>query len=79
MASFEIPIKFNLPDDWLDKVVERIKKDGDLVLVTRCENCEYYTEKENKAYSGHFCERMTEFVQPEDFCSYAKPKEMEVK
>ena len=79
MAKMEIPITINLPDDWLDQVVERIKNDGDLVLVTRCENCEHYTEKENKAYKGHFCKRMTEFVQPEDFCSYAKPKEMEVK
>ena len=40
---------------------------------------ENYKWKENKAYNGHFCEKMTEFVQPEDFCSYANPKEMEVK
>ena len=39
MAKMEIPITINLPDDWLDQVVERIKNDGDLVLVTRCENC----------------------------------------
>lgn len=79
MAEMEIPITINLHDDWLDQVVDRIKKDGDFVLVTRCENCVHYTEQKNKAYNGHFCERMTEFVQPQDFCSYAKPKEMEVK
>lgn len=55
----------------------------DAVPVTRCRNCEYYknhpnglcylhTEpKENeRGYSGEaFC------VEPDDFCSYGKPKE----
>nr|DAH29241.1 MAG TPA: hypothetical protein [Caudoviricetes sp.] len=55
----------------------------DAVQVTRCRNCEYYknhpnglcylhTEpKENeRGYSGEaFC------VEPDDFCSYGKPKE----
>ena len=75
MSKMEIPITINMPDDWLDKVVERIKKDGDLVLVTRCENCDYYTGEEQNSY----CERTAWFVQPEDFCSYAKQEEMEVK
>ena len=73
MASFEIPIKFNLPDDWLDKVVERIKKDDDLVLVTRCKNCKNYQNGGCSLVYGEY------EPQPDDFCSYAKPKEMEVK
>ena len=53
MASFEVPIKVNLPDNWADIVVEKLKKDEsicfscysvqELQMVWRCwmrnQNC----------------------------------------
>ena len=47
----------------------------DAVPVTRCKDCKYYTERKTVAYNGHFCVRMTEFVQPDDFCSYGEKRD----
>ena len=33
------PINVNLPENWIDLVIERVKQDGDYVLVTRCKDC----------------------------------------
>lgn len=41
----------------------------DAVPVVRCRDCKYFTERYNNAYRGHYCERIVEFVQKEDFCS----------
>jgi hypothetical protein len=46
----------------------------DAVEVVRCKDCKHYTEKRNKAYDGHYCERIVEFVQPNDFCSYGEKR-----
>ena len=45
---------------------------ADVVEVVRCKDCKHYTERESKAYGGHFCERIVEFVKPDDFCSYGE-------
>ena len=40
MASFELPIKVNLPNNWVDIVVEKLKKDESICIpVIRCKNC----------------------------------------
>lgn len=39
MAQLTVPINVNLPKNWLDLVIERVKQDGDYVLVTRCKDC----------------------------------------
>ena len=51
--------------------IDRIKS-VDAVEVVRCKNCCHYTKEKNKAYDGHYCARMVEFVQPDDFCSYGE-------
>ena len=68
MAKIEVPIKINLPDDWIDKVVDRIKEDDDLVLVTRCKNCKNYQNGGCALVYGEY------EPQPDDFCSYAETK-----
>lgn len=82
MARIEIPIE--LPDDWYDKVAEKLIEKGDFVLVTRCKGCKYYEPKNSLGsqgicmcgekemnYSGEF------YPYENDFCSYAEPKEIE--
>jgi len=39
MAKITVPIQVNLPDNWLDLVVERMKDDEDYQLVVRCKDC----------------------------------------
>ena len=70
----EITFPIELPDDWYERVAEKLLQNGDAVIVTRCRDCQYFSERRNQSYKGHFCERMTEFVQQNDFCSYAKKK-----
>ena len=47
MANISIPITINLPDDWKEQILERVKQDGDWVLVTRCEDCENRLESKH--------------------------------
>ena len=43
MASFEVPIKVNLPDNWVDIIVEKLKKDESICIpVIRCKNCKWF-------------------------------------
>ena len=45
MASIEFPIKVNLPDNWVDIVVEKLKKDENICMpVIRCKNCKWFGE-----------------------------------
>ena len=47
-------------------------KEPDLVEVVRCKDCKWYTVKKNTAYNGHFCDKIIEFVDAYDFCSFAE-------
>ncbi len=68
----------------IDNSVENIKKNGDFVIVTRCENCKYYVDEQDYDgkntgrkrcehpkldYSG-FCDDFWLAPNPDDFCSY---------
>ena len=41
MANISVPIQVNLPDDWLEQIIERLKNDpeAEWVKVVRCKNC----------------------------------------
>lgn len=83
MTRIEIPIE--LPDDWYDKVAEKLIEKGNAVLVTRCENCKYlledccYHPKNTTAYRApdfgeHYVYKNGIKVEPDHFCGYAEPK-----
>ena len=59
--------------------LERILADqlmaNGVTIPVRCKDCNHYTERKNNAYNGHFCDRIIEFVQPNDFCSYGERKD----
>ena len=64
MANISIPITINLPDDWKEQILERVKQDGDWVLVTRCEDCFWHQKclyEQGLGFDG--------------FCSKGEPKE----
>lgn len=44
MAKLEIPIHINLPDDWIEQVIERFKNDPDIAEIVRCKDCRHYSE-----------------------------------
>ena len=41
MAEIKVPIQVNLPDDWIEQIVNRLRNDPDAewVEVTRCKDC----------------------------------------
>ena len=80
MAEIRVPIQVNLPDDWVDQIVNRLRNDpeAEWVEVTRCKDCKYgdtfhkFDEPDmpmkclGQHYGGTY---------PDDFCSYAERRE----
>ena len=66
MANISIPITINLPDDWKEQILERVKQDGDWVLVTRCKDCFWHQKCIYEQGLGL-----------DGFCSKGEPKEEE--
>ena len=72
MASFEVPIKVNLPDNWADIVAEKLKKDESICIhVIRCKNCKWFGDVECAIKIVDESDKPTE----NDFCSFAELKE----
>lgn len=40
MANLTVPIRVNLPDDWVDQIINRLRNDTDAewAAVVRCKN-----------------------------------------
>ena len=69
MANISIPITINLPDDWKEQILERVKQDGDWVLVIRCKDCVYFEP------NHHWCNFNMADFDCDQFCSYGETKE----
>jgi hypothetical protein len=56
MAEIKVPIQVNLPDDWVEQIVDRLRNDPDAewVEVTRCKDCKHYRRDNSGLY---YCER----------------------
>ena len=72
MANITFPIQVNLPDDWVDQIIDRLLNDpdADWVEVTRCKDCKHrlsslYCEAWNNS-PGFPC------IGDEMFCSMAE-------
>lgn len=68
MARLEGPIKVNLPDDWVERVIDRMKEDPDFILVTHCADCNSYIRHD------HRCGYWNHGVSEDDFCSRAEER-----
>lgn len=69
----EIKIPIELPDDWYDKVAEKLIEKGDAVLVTRCKDCKYWLNgycREGIPFFGDYASYVA--TEENDFCSYAE-------
>ena len=71
MANITVPIQVNLPDDWIEQIVNRLRNDpeSEWVEIVRCESCEHWKNE-------HICEclsRYGTFETPKNFyCGYGK-------
>ena len=67
MAKIKVPIQVNLPDDWVEQIVDRLRNDpeAEWVEVIRCKDCKWK--------QGSECVRFAEVRPfPDDFCSRAE-------
>ena len=76
MAEIKVPIQVNLPDDWVDQIIERLRNDpeAEWVEVTRCKDCIYWWKshkmcKRNKD-KNHNCACMD--CDADFYCKYAE-------
>lgn len=73
MAEIKLPIQVNLPDDWIEQIVDRLRNDPDAewVEIIRCKDCKYY-----KSYGDdvRYCFKHDDDIlwQDDDFCSRAE-------
>ena len=70
--KMEIKIPIQLPDNWEDKVVEKLLAKGDFVEVVRCKECKNYELM--KSNNTHFCNKFGGYVTEKDFCSRGSKK-----
>lgn len=74
--EIKLPIQINLPDDWLEQIVNRLKNDpeAEWVEIIRCKNCKYRTPLWGscKLLTEKF--RQSAFVDDNGFCSMAERK-----
>lgn len=83
MAKLEIPIQVNLPDNWIEQVIERLKNDPDIAEVIRCKDCKHYSETTIFGRTRGKCTRGEPYCTDErvweeyDFCSHGKRREDE--
>lgn len=61
MAEIKLPIQVNLPDDWIEQIVNRLRNDpeAEWVEIIRCKDCKHWRQQTN--YQGAplsfgFCE-----------------------
>lgn len=69
MAYFEIPIKFNIPDEQLEQAVKKaIESAPDYVCVIRCKDCKWF----GKAGCAIHIVDDSDKPSENDYCSFAE-------
>ena len=71
MAKLVVPIQINLPDDWVEQIVDRLRNDpdADWAEITRCKNCK------KRIDDCGFCTEWDYDTEPDDYCSKAERRE----
>jgi hypothetical protein len=54
MAEIKVPIQVNLPDDWMEQIVNRLRNDpeAEWVEIVRCKDCKFYTPMNRETQTG---------------------------
>ena len=70
MAEIKVPIQVNLPDDWVEQIVNRLRNDpeAEWVEIIRCKDCKHW--REGTAFS--YCDKLYGMGVEDDYCSMAE-------
>ena len=77
MAEIKVPIQVNLPDDWVEQIVNRLRNDpeAEWVEIIRCKDCKWYGRADKRRfYRGTDClnHHIDTIIPDKDFCSRAE-------
>lgn len=82
MAEIKVPIQINLPDDWVEQIIERLRNDpeAEWVEIVRCKDCKYWDVEiphpsENDDEEIHNCDCVIRFTKESDYCAWAERRE----
>lgn len=82
MAEIKFPIQVNLPNDWIEQVIDRLRNDpeAEWVEVIRCKDCKnwvggYITDQDD--FIPPKCGKYQQYVghSADDFCNFAERQE----
>lgn len=74
MAEIKVPIQVNLPDDWMEQIVNRLRNDpeAEWVEIVRCKDCKW----SDISAMGHLavCNHARGLVNPSpnSYCNFAE-------
>lgn len=68
MANITVPIQVNLPDDWKEQIVNRLRNDpeSEWVEIIRCKDCRFYKTENMR------CCLLDTLIGEHEYCSYAE-------
>ena len=74
MAEIKVPIQVNLPDDWVEQIVNRLRNDpeAEWVEIIRCKDCKYGEQDEVGRW---FCRSLGCQIGNEDGSGYCADAE----
>lgn len=83
MANITVPIQSQLPDDWVEQIVDRLRNDpeSEWVQIVRCKDCKHLQKWRSEESAKKFgqiyeCARnVLNCPKSEDFCSCAERRE----
>lgn len=80
MAEIKVPIQVNLPDDWVEQIVNRLRDDpeAEWVEIIRCKDCKHWETswKPQGASDGrHYCAPLDLYPPADWFCADGKKRE----
>jgi len=70
--EIKLPIHVNLPDDWMEQVIDRLRNDPDAewAEIIRCKDCRWHNGEINQC-NAQICASM----YGDDFCSKGERRE----
>ena len=72
MAEIKVPIQINLPEDWIEQIVDRLRHDPDAewAEIIRCKDCKHYNAGFECLIEGYGIERGADW-----YCADAERRE----
>jgi hypothetical protein len=79
MAEIKVPIQVNLPDDWVEQIVNRLRNDpeAEWVEIIRCKDCKHWREGTSFSYCDKLhgmgvLDALDYMTAEDDYCSMAE-------